>query len=352
MDFFAFINSLITELSAAAVGAVIGGFLLWFSRWFHEYKVEKQYSLSGQYKAYYDDVVNAENVVQRDIVTLQQKAYKISGDHETSDGSRGWVLEGDIDKKTGLIHGTYRAKTHTDRGLGVFFFEQQENGALNGIWAGYDHQNKDIQHGRYTLKKVLDIKIEKGRPEHLSKVLLLLSHQLGEGYMEPSDITFGPEEVLYVATYQGEVVGFALSKLLEKDKFKEQLLGHKYRIPADIKVADQLGKLALIDSVAIDPAYQKQGIGSKLIEKTLEALQALDMEVVISFGWKEDGNVNIAPTFNYFQFKTRHEFEKFWYQDSIEKDYTCPHCGHPCECDAVLFSRTLTKLKSKQKNAA
>lgn len=348
MNLLTFLNSLITELSAAAVGAVIGGILIWFNRWHHEQQVEKKYSISGEYKAYYDDIVAGEQVIQRDIITLKQKGYKITGDHETSDGSRGWTLDGDIDKKTGHIHGTYKAKTHTDRGLGVFFFEQKNGGILDGIWAGYDDQNKTIEHGKYMLRKNIDITIKKGGPEHASKVLLLLSDQLGEGYMDVSDITFGPKEFLFVAEYDGEVVGFALSVILDKDDFKNHLLGQKYRTPADIRISDQMGTLALIDSIAIDPSYQKRGIGSKLVKKSLEALREAGAKAVTSFGWKEGDNVNIGPTFRYFGFKERKEFEKFWHQDSIEKDYDCPHCGNPCNCSAVLFSRTLTKTNKKK----
>ncbi len=342
MNFFSFINSLITELSAAAVGTVIGGLVIWGARWYNELQIEKKYSISGTYKAYYDDKVDGEAVVKRNTVTLRQKAYKISGEDETHDGLRAWSLEGDIDQKTGLIHGTYKAKTHTDRGMGVFFFEQKEGGTLDGIWAGYDNQNKTIEHGKYTLRKQISIDILPARPEDLTQVLLLLSEQLGDGYMEASDFTFSENQFLLIAKYKEEIIGYALSLMLPKNGFDKHLMGNTYKLPADIKIANTQGNHALLKSLAVDKNYQKQRIASRLVQASLNALQESGAAVVASFGWQEKGVVNIGRTFEQLEFKQRHEFKKFWHQNSIDHEYDCPHCGHPCNCSAVLFSKVLS----------
>ena len=179
-------------------------------------------------------------------------------------------------------------------------------------------------------------------------MLHLLDQELGEDWIYLEDIDRAiDDDYLYVADYDGKIIGFTLLRMLDFKAFEKELKGHEYKIPRDIEIAAKHDALGFIEAIATDPAFQKRGIGSKLIQKSLDVLQARGAEMVCALGWKTE-KVHIEPAMNIFEFSKRHEFEKFWYEESIEKNEKCHYCGLPCTCGSVLFTKVMNhKFKSR-----
>ncbi|MCB1651620.1 MAG: GNAT family N-acetyltransferase, partial [Alphaproteobacteria bacterium] len=269
---------------------------------------------------------------------LRQRGHKISGDQHDAQNDRGWRIEGEIDRASGHIYGFYKAKSHTDSGVGVFFFEQKSGGILDGLWAGYDSQNKNVEHGKYTLVKNLPVTVRRAQEKDAVKILRLSCEELGEGYLTPEDVKAAMRDGAFVAEHEGRIIGFALALNLASEEFQSFLKGQSWKVPPDIAQANMRGSIGCLKSVAVDKAYQKRGVGAKLVKKAIQALEKSGADLLFSIGWKTE-NVHIAPVLEACGFKQRAAFKEFWHAESLDQGYACPHCGHPCRCEAILFAK-------------
>ena len=340
MDFLVPIHTILENTAAAVMGATLSGAVILAAKRSIELIEERKYSLSGEYRSSYDDLVDGESVVQRDIVKLKQRGLKITGEQYDKQNNRGWQLRGNIDRVSGHIHGFYKAKGHQDSGVGVFIFEQKNGGVLDGLWAGYDSQNKNIEHGKYKLLPHLNVRVREAQDEDMARILEIACHALGHDYLDVDDFQNTSSRYIYVSEYEGKIQGFALAECLEKDGFNDVIKGNPWRLSADVKQADRSGKIGVIKFVAIDPAFQKKGIGMKLVQESLAALKKAGMDLVVSIGWKTD-YVHIEPILLANGFVKRSSFKEFWHKESVERGYDCPRCGNPCHCEAILFIKSL-----------
>lgn len=341
MDFFTDLAPVLQDALFTLAGAAGSGALIWLIRRLSNMRAERQYSLSGEYRAFYHDIVDQEDVTQGGTVILKQNGLRFTADHYDYDSSKSWGLKGEIDKATGHVFGYYKAKSHLDAGIGVFIFEQKNKDELTGIWAGYDNHNRKINQGGYTLKRRLPIKIRRATAKDTIKVLHLACEALGDGYLSDAIITDHiTRKNLHVATYEREIVAFMISRILPSGDLSAELKHHKYRIPADLKRANENGTIGLLQSIATAHKFQGKGVGKRLVEHATASLKKRGAQQVISLGWKTD-TVHIGKVLEGCGFKVRHTFSAFWKEESLDKGYDCPQCGAPpCECDAVLFSRT------------
>ena len=346
MDFSSLTGPVLDNTIAALIGAFIISFLTWSYRRFREVQNEKKYSIAGDYRAYYEDLGDDGAVtIEKSNLKIKQRGLKIYADDYDETQDKDWLFEGEIDPTTGHVYGHYKTKSKHETGLGVCIFEQKKNGTLDGIWAGYDENIDIIDKGRYTLIKRLEISIRKARKSDAVAVLQLLDQELGEDWIHMEDVEKAiANNFLYVADYEGQIAGFTLLRMLDMPAFEKELKDHEYKIPRDIQIAGKNTNIGFIEAVATNPDFQRRGIGAKLIQKSLEVLKTSRAEIVVALGWKPE-DVNIEPTLRMFDFKDRHEFEKFWYQESLDEETpaTCPGCGEPpCTCGAVLFTKALS----------
>jgi N-acetylglutamate synthase-like GNAT family acetyltransferase len=131
-----------------------------------------------------------------------------------------------------------------------------------------------------------------------------------------------------------------MAEHLEKGAFQGYLKDQSWKIPPDIKQADEAGKIGCLKSVAVGKDFQKMGAGRRLVKKTIEALEKSGVNMIFSIGWKTD-KVHIAPILLACDFIQRASFKAFWNKESVEQGYSCPNCGHPCHCEAFLFTKVV-----------
>lgn len=341
MQFFTDLTPLIQDVTLALTGAAAGSALVWLARRLNNMAAERKYSISGEYKAEYHDTVDSERKIQGGTVTLKQKGLHVNGEHFDPESNRSWRLTGEIDKNTGHMFGYYKARSHLDSGLGVFIFEQLTTETLEGIWAGYDSKNRNINQGGYTLTKRLPIHIRRAKKKDIIKILHLACNTLGDGYISDQDLLDHLEKsYVYVALHQKKIIGFALCRTIPKNGLMTELKNNKYTLPSDLKMANRNGTIGLLQSIATDPQFQGKGVGRRLVDRCLSALERAGAKQVLSVGWKTD-TIHIGTVLSSCGFAERKTFKAFWKDESLQKQYDCPQCGTPpCECEAVLFSRT------------
>ena len=149
------------------------------------------------------------------------------------------------------------------------------------------------------------------QPADIDEILAIADVQLGENY-----ITIGDLSRCYTLVAEDDksrkCVGFCLSYV------------------------EQDGK-AYVRTVAVNPDFSGQGIGTALIAKSVEYLKGIGAKKIMSPLWKHDGIVNSDVIFRRNGFLPVREIPDYWYADSLEKGYSCPVCGKGCRCTCVMY---------------
>lgn len=97
----------------------------------------------------------------------------------------------------------------------------------------------------------------------------------------------------------------------------------------------QIGFIVL---VAIDPKYQGQGIGGKLLSKALSLQKEWKSKCVGVHCWQSSPGNASERLFRKFGFEPLKMHKAPWLEYSIKlslKDFECPVCGCPCKCDEL-----------------
>ncbi len=76
-----------------------------------------------------------------------------------------------------------------------------------------------------------------------------------------------------------------------------------------------------------------KGYGGKLLDVFKEIISA-DFYIET---WLYDGNTGLIKWIEKNDGEVVRVVENFWLKDSIEENYSCSICGHPCKCIMTLY---------------
>lgn len=334
-------RSFFLQLIQGLVYVAFTGILCLLYKVIRNLHLNKKYPVKGQYITFYEDIIKGKKSTLSAPATIRQKGFKIKG-KTTLEPGKTWILEGKI-YYGGHICGVYHAESPHDVGVGNFFLKINADGNLEGIWTGYDNINKTITSGHYRFNRVPKIKIQPFTGRYRANVLDLSSRLLGKGYL-PNGFpeSESAKDFLLIATLSKKLIGFNYSRIMREGKLKVILKNRQINIPPDIKHADEAGTLGLLKTMCIEPEYQGHGVGTKLIEECLNKLTRLGSETIISIAWETPSGIPISGIFSRFGFHEWVRLENFWREESISQGYSCPVCGTPCNCPAVLYKRSVS----------
>ncbi|SCY56949.1 GNAT family N-acetyltransferase [Desulfoluna spongiiphila] len=328
-------ESILINLTTGLIGAIGASCVVFFSAQIRNWYLNRKFQISGHYLTSFEDIVDGETVTAKAPANINQNGVNIKGETELTPG-KSWVIEGKV--STNGIYGVYFAKSIYDTGVGNFFLQKNSNGDLEGIWSGFDHENKMINSGKYFFHKKIKINVfidTKGK--YTTNILDLSSRTLGVDYLTKNDFT--DQDVVFVACDKktNKFLGFSRSKYLNESSLKKELKNKEISQFKDIVYSSQKDKLVIINTVAVEPFFQGRGIGRKIVKETIQSEPLNEAEVIISTAWKGKKGVNIGGVLSSLGFVNCHEFPKFWHEESKELNYKCPDCGIPCNCSAVMF---------------
>ena len=183
---------------------------------------------------------------------------------------------------------------------------------------------------------------------HIQQALGVLTSELGENYILREvfetyiyDNNHFSGKAAFIAQddMTGDVLGALTAEMVSPQAFKASFL-HSFDLAKELPDVQQLNdkRIGLIKSVAVVPPFQRQGIATQLVKDAMNKLEEHGAEVFYALGWvsKERG-CHIQGVLEALDFKMVSQFDSFWYKDSIEHGYSCPSCGHPCQCSTRLF---------------
>ena len=335
INFFEF-KSFFCALLSGIIGTLFAGIVLIISKAIRRFYLNKKYPIKGNFITYYDDISDGQKCTLSAPATIRQKGLDING-KTTLELGKTWILEGKI--SDGYVYGVYYAESPHDKGLGNFFLEINATGDLDGIWSGYDHENKLITKGLYLFKRIPKIQIQSITKSYYGNVLELSYRLLGKDYFPAIPQSDKNKIVFLVAISSKKFIGFAYARITKKDDLNVILKNRQIDIPPDIKLADETGTLGFLNTVCVNPDFQGRGVATILIKECLNNLVTLGAETLICIAWKSSAGVKIGGVLSKLGFREWITLDKFWAEESISQNFSCPVCGNPpCNCSAVIYS--------------
>jgi ribosomal protein S18 acetylase RimI-like enzyme len=326
---------------ALLIGGLVGS-LTYFKTFIDRRRIERKFKIRGEYISRFSYKIEGKEIVKTSPLVLKQKGCNISGETYSMNGDRRLILEGNI-SKDGLIYGTYYDKDLTSEGMVNFFLKLDKKHKMEGFWSSLDLNNNEINSGKYSILQVnRNIKIQNYEPKYNLQILELSDKQLGKDYLDNESLSKAhsdPNNYLALAIDEnGVLVGFCLGYIVDSSRIQQEFKISSKDIPDVIKNAS---KLAVLKTIAVSEKYKGIGIGGNLIKDCTNYFKSKDLCAICSIGWKSKNGTNVERILLRAGFEKLIEIPEFWNIESIEKKYSCPVCGNPCNCSAVIFFATL-----------
>ncbi len=332
------------NILVSAVTGVALFVLTYLWRQYQNHRIQQKYPVGGRYLSYYEDRKDGQTYVAKAAIVLRQQGSKFRGNTENIERKREWALEGEV-VGHGLLSGIYYPSSPHDPGRGMFFMEPNVEVAdeYTGIWAGYDAVNRGVVCGNYRWRKLMDVTI-KPIPEGRAadNALVLLRVGLGTGYIEEQefrDYQAGKESGMALGAFaKDDLVGVLLARLLTR----EEAAAHEAMAKkAGVVVPLGFHHVGILKSIVVKDSARGHGIGTALCQEAVKRLKQAGATCVMAVSWESGAQDNSRGMLEGLglQFATR--VEGFWTEDSIKKGYSCPKCGNPCRCAALLYTKTV-----------
>ena len=327
------------DVVAGVIGGIIVALIGWGLTLAKQYYEKKKFPIAGEYLTYFEDIEDGQLVTITSVTHIKQKGSRIIGKNTLPDG-RSWTIDGNI-VGTGHVAGVYSADATYDDGVGSFYLKINGDN-LDGMWSGYDNENKTTASGRYFFKKKAQVNISEALDSDIPSILNLSIPLFGEGYVKDvSDYIHNKDGVALVAREKDKVVGYTLAKRCEKNDL-DNVFGTDEKISVDIKHADKEGSLGLIKTIGVSPQRQGHGIGELLFRETDSRLKAKGAKIVVVPGWDDNGKTNVEGLMKHFDYSPFMFDPEYWKERCEQEEFQCPNKkGAECVCGITFFKKSL-----------
>lgn len=124
----------------------------------------------------------------------------------------------------------------------------------------------------------------------------------------------------------GKLIGFRLTYAPGKWKIDKWCSINQWKVPPE--------KVCYLKSLHVEEEYQKQGIGTKLLDKSLDTVKQMGGVAAVAHIWMESPNGSAMKYFTSVggQFVKLHKNR--WLEDCIVSNYKCVQHGEHCTCSA------------------
>ncbi len=178
----------------------------------------------------------------------------------------------------------------------------------------------------------------------INAVHLMCNDELGEDYITETFLTdsiTNNHQIVRVAINENkEVIGFSIASIYSENELKKYLNDKRC---VELILPDLTNqKIGITKIVVIKDQYKKNGIGIDLLNDSLLLIEEKKVAIMIGFAWKSKEGVNAKRILEKNGFQELIEVKKFWNDESLKENYSCPDCGNPpCVCSAIIFMKKL-----------
>ena len=175
-------------------------------------------------------------------------------------------------------------------------------------------------------------------PLDVEQAIDVFNSQFGDNYISKKLLLSyleNDQAVCIICKDKEEILGVSIAVIDSLEKTSKQLLKDQYWFLSELKDSQ---KIVLRKHMAVKPGYKGKGIGSLLVQESVNRLKTIS-DKIITIVWKEgDGEImNKLMTKN--NFEAIKIIQDYWKEDSIQQQYICPECkGIPCGCSAIIYA--------------
>ena len=178
----------------------------------------------------------------------------------------------------------------------------------------------------------------------INAVHLMCNDELGDDYITENflkDSISNNNQIVRVAiTDDKEVIGFSIATIYSEKELNDYLSDKRCD---ELILPDLINKkIGITKIVVIKEQYKKKGIGIDLLNDSLLLIEEKKVAIMLGFAWKSKEGVNAKRILERNGFHELIEVKKFWNDESLKENYSCPDCGNPpCICSAIVFIKNL-----------
>lgn len=177
--------------------------------------------------------------------------------------------------------------------------------------------------------------------ETLQKAIAIYDEGLGQDYIEPEKLIHYAEDPNCVSLgsfLNDELVGVLIGHIITPEEITQ---ANEYLQKYDLPLFSQDDKVALIKSIAVQKEHRRHGLATHMTTQAIEDFINMGCNKAFALSWVSNRPDSSPRMFGKLGFENLVEIKDYWTQDSIQKGYACPVCGHPCHCSAIYYLKTL-----------
>lgn len=170
-------------------------------------------------------------------------------------------------------------------------------------------------------------------PADFSKVIELANQVHGDSYLNDDKIKQWVEQGIsdqinagYVVYHDQKLIGFRITYAAQKWQIDEWCSTELWQVPTE--------KVCYFKCNTVDENYRCQGIGSKLLKLSIEALKKQGAQAGVSHLWKQSPGNSAVKYFTKCGGQLVKTHPDKWYQAS-KNGFNCVICGFNCHCEAA-----------------
>ncbi len=174
----------------------------------------------------------------------------------------------------------------------------------------------------------------------INAVHLMCNDELGDDYITEKfllDSINNDNQIVRIARNKNkEVIGFSIATIYSEKELNEYLSDKRFD---ELILPDLTNKkIGITKIVVIKDQFKKKGIGIDLLNDSLRLIEEKKVAIMLGFAWKSKKGVNAKRILERNGFHELIEVKKFWFDESLKENYSCPDCGNPpCGCSAIIF---------------
>jgi len=170
-------------------------------------------------------------------------------------------------------------------------------------------------------------------PEDFNKAIALGNFVHGDGYLTEENITLwhslGVKDGInssFAAYEQNKLIGFRITFSAQSWSLDQWCSPMLWQVDAN--------KVCYFKCNTVDENYRGQGVGSKLLKRSIEAAKMQGATAGVSHLWKQSPGNSAVKYFSKCGGILIKEHVDRWYQLS-QQGYNCVLCGNNCHCQAA-----------------
>ena len=178
----------------------------------------------------------------------------------------------------------------------------------------------------------------------INAIHLMCNDELGVDYITKrflfESISNNNQIVRVANTKKKEVIGFSIATIYSEKELYKYLSDKR----CDKLILPDLTnkKIGITKIVVIKNQFKKMGIGIDLLNDSLKLIEEKKVAIMLGFAWKSKKGVNAKRILERNGFHQLIEVKKFWFDESLKENYSCPDCGNPpCVCSAIIFLKKI-----------